>query len=455
MATAPIPFDPARYAREQLEAKQRALPEDHRLPVFRPLLDADDNPPRWLIEDFLLADEYQMLVGEGASFKTTVWLSILAAVAGGYHALGAFPTAEPRQVLLISGEDSDGVLKNRLTAIAKGHGWDLDRIHTHLHAICLEDVQISELRWQLWIEEQAAYFNAVLLGLDPMADLIDGDENDNSTARAVIRFFRRLGAAGTATLLCHHYGKASDQRQGVQRARGASAWLNAARAIYTTEQKDGSLWLGCGKMNRATRPPARELTVEIEHQLADPARGLKENKAVWTRATVALAHPPASSWMVQSRRELAPSERTALAAIDRHPDETLSWSRWMTVSGMSGSSLSLAIKRLVDLDYVRRNETGRRAGKPVFGYQVTVEGRNALLPSPRLHDSNATPISTPLESSTSTPRLQQPLIGGCIVEPVELPLASQIATEYGGPALESDYGPGLERDVPIGPEPDE
>lgn len=455
MATAPILFDPARYARETLEAKQRERPEEDRLPVFQPLLEASDDPPDWLIPDLLLADEYQMLVGEGASFKTTVWLSILAAVAGGYQALNAFPAQAPRQVLLISGEDSDRVLKNRLIAIARGHGWDLNRIHTNLHAICLADVRISEIQWQLWIEEQAAHFNAKLLGLDPMADLIDGDENDNSTARATIRFFRRLGGAGTATLLCHHYGKASDQRQGVQRVRGASAWLNAARAIYTTEQKDGSVWLGCGKMNRAIRPPARELTIEIQHQQAEPERGIPENRAVWTRATVALSHPPTSSWMVQSRRDLTPAERTALVAIDRHAGETLSWTRWQQVSGMSASSLSLVIKRLVDLDYVRRNQTGKRAGKPTWGYEITTEGRNAALPSsptPRLQSDSNFDSNGVVHSDSTTPT---PPLGGCVMESVELPLASQIATEYGGPALESHAGPGLEMDVPLGDEPNE
>lgn len=407
-----------------------AHPDAPTHPLFQPLLDAQDDPPQWLAQDFLPANEYALIAGEGGSFKTTVFLAILGAVAGGYDVLNGFPTGEPRNVLLISGEDSMGVLKNRLQAIIKGHGWDAERIRPHLHAIALRDVLLSSPQWQADIEESALQLAACLLGLDPLADLIDFDENDNSSARPVIQWFRRLGTFGITPLLCHHYGKATEHKQGMARIRGASAWMNAARAIYTIEEKDGTRWLGCGKLSRATRPEPRELRIEIQHE--------EGNRAVWTEARVALAHPPQSSWALKDQRELSPAERIGLEALERHVGESLSWSKWQAVSGLAESSLSAVIPRLKKLRYVVGSEAGKRFGKPVFMYDITTLGRNAILPTPRLHpDSiNDSMVSHPHDSTTPS----APLGGGVVVS-VELPLAEEIAAFYSDEAMESQSGP--------------
>lgn len=400
------------------------------MPPFRALLDATDEPPEWLANDFLLANEYQLIAGDGGSFKTTVFLSILGAIAGGYDVLDGFPTGQPRRVLLVSGEDSAGVLKNRLLAIAKGHGWDTEVIRQNLWCFALDDVQITSMLWQSHLEHSALALNARIIGLDPLADLIDGDENDNSAARPVIQWFRRLGARKIAVLLCHHYGRATEHKQGAQRIRGASAWMHAARAIYTIEEKDGSRWLGCGKMSRAERPKGRELRIEIQSE--------PHNRAIWTQATVALAHPPAESWMVRDQRDLTPGERTALKALNAFPDEALSWSRWKDVSGMSGSGLSEVIGRLRDAGYVTGIETGKRGGRTQYAYQIATLGRNALLMSatPRQLRAQLRGVGS---SNSATP---PPPIGGGVSGDEELPVAAEIAALYAA-ELENGPPPGL------------
>ena len=401
-------------------------------PAFQPLWDAISLPPQWLATDFLLASEYTLLVGDGGSFKTTVMLSIAAAVAGGYPVLDGFPTPAPRPVLLISGEDSTGVLQNRLRAITAGHGWDPAPIRANLLALALEGVQLGDAGWQRYLRQQCDQHQAVLLCCDPLADLLQDDENDNSRARPIVQWFRALNAEGTAVLLCHHYGKATEHKQGVARTRGASAWTNAARAIYTVEGKDGGHWLGCGKMSRFERPAARELRIQIT--------SAETNRAVWTEATVALAHPP-GDWRVTDRRELTQSERTALVALDQFPDESLSWSRWLGVADLSQSTLGRVIPRLKELGYVAGNRAGTHAGRPTFSYQVTESGRFALL-------NTLTPTQHPLNTHGGRESVNtqhpHPLVKVGVVGVPMLPLAEEIA----GMTVGVDFGPGLEVGVP-------
>ena len=413
-------------------ATNGADPHEGTYPAFQPLWDAVSLPPSWLATDFLLAEEYTLLVGDGGSFKTTVMLAIAAAVAGGYPVLDGFPTTVPRPVLLISGEDSNGVLQNRLRAIVAGHGWDPDPIRANLHSLALEGVQLGDVGWQRYLRQQCESYGAALLCCDPLADLLQDDENDNSKARPIVQWFRTLNALGTAVLLCHHYGKASEHKQGVARTRGASAWTNAARAIYTVEGKDGGHWLGCGKMSRVERPQARELSIQITNDVGD-------RRAIWTEATVALAHPP-GDWKVADRRELTPGERTGLVALSHFPDEALSWSRWMGVSDLSQSTLGRVIPRLKELGFIVGIPTGKRAGRVILSYQITPEGRNSLLDT---HTPTQHPLNTHGRATGPTPAHPHPLVQGvCAVVPV-LPIAEEIA----GFDTHGDHGPGLEQNV--------
>jgi calcineurin-like phosphoesterase family protein len=398
------------------------------LPPFQVARGLVPEPVSWVADGFLLADETSMLAGEGGSMKTTLMLTIAAAIAGGYPVLGAFPTAGPSAVALCSEEDGLDVLLDRLHALTRGLGWDLDLVAGNLHLLALEGALIGDLEWQLHLEAECQRLGSPLLCLDPLADMLGGDENDNSYARGVVQWFRRLNRQGTAILLCHHYKKPGQHTPASP--RGASAWLNACRAVYTVEEKDGSRWLGCGKANRFPKPPARELTVTIA---ADPA-----NAASWQTAEVRLAHPPGTYAITD--RDLTPAERTALTSIERHAGEGLSWSKWKDVSGLSSNGLSLVKRRLQSLQLVAATESGKRMGKPVFSYDITEKGKNSLCDYPTTPDY---PPTTQVVHSHDYPTTR-PLIRGGIRGVGSLPIASEIASLTG-----SEDFPGFDPEIPV------
>jgi calcineurin-like phosphoesterase family protein len=369
-----------------------------------------------------------MLAGEGGSMKTSVMLTIAAALAGGYPVLGGFPTLTPRPIALCSEEDGLDILLDRLHALINGLGWDLDLVSGNLHLLALEGALIGDLQWQLHLEAECERLGAPLLCLDPLADMLGGDENDNSYARGVVQWFRRLNRQGTAILLCHHYKKPGQNAPASP--RGASAWLNACRAVYTVEEKDGSRWLGCGKANRFPKPGPRELRIVIE---TDPT-----NAASWTKAEIALAHPPTSYAVTD--QDLTPAERTALSALERHAGEALSWSKWRDVSGMAASTLSLVKRRLQSLQYVQAIPSGKHAGRPVFSYEITTQGRSAILNANTPINANQRQIgATTCNATTPIPPL-----GGLAIGVEKLPLAAEIEALTGN----QDWQ-GLSGEIPI------
>lgn len=416
-------------------------PEAEGLPQPLCLLGLEPPPPvPWLADGFLLANEYQVLGGEGGSFKTTAALAIACALAGGYPVFGAFPVGQAVPVIVVSEEDSLEVINGHILAIIDGMGYESARVLANLHVLALEGVSLHETQWTLHLQECAERLAAELVVFDPLADLLTESESDPNSARPVVQFFRRLTRQGAAVLLVAHLGKPKEGYGRVHRLRGAGSWANAARALYLLEQRDGGLWLTCEKLSRAKRSDAFELALEIE---AHPA-----NPGTWTSAKLeARGVVGAGSWQIIDRRSLTPSERKALAALERHRDEPVSWSRWVDVSGVGKSVLSEAKKRLQDLGLVRAEQVGMHAGRPRFCYTITGSGVAALVPeppsTPRLRsNSGSTPANSPASNSATPP---PPYRGA---SPAESEWGDGVVSDSGEPngeEMRAEMGPGTEQ----------
>ncbi len=371
------------------------------LPRPTRLLDVHDTPARWLLDRLLLEGEPALIGGDPAAGKSTLALAIAGAVAGGYPALGAYAPryAGGAPVLIVTEEDPDTILRNRLEALSRGMGWDWNRVGSNVHVLALAGARLDDTAWGLHLLALAELLAAALVVFDPLADMLSGNENSPSEARPVVQLWRALAARGVTALVVAHLAKPNETRAGQHRIRGAGSWAASPRVIYTLERRDGLLSLVCDKMSRMAKPAPVELSLEVE---ADP-----NNPAVWRSARLDAAGA-SGDWRIADRRTLTPSARKALAALERHHEESLSWSRWGEVSGVQHSALSEARRTLLDLGLVGAIETGKRAGKPVQAYHILPAGRIALLDvldSPRLR-SNSAPDSAEshnLDSATPPP----------------------------------------------------
>lgn len=237
-------------------------------------------PIEWLIADLWTAGDIGILVGDDGSFKSTAALHIAGAVAGGYRVFDRFPT-QRRPVLIVSAEDPQDVLALRLEAFIVGHGWNRGRVLENVHWIANPDGCLSDPKWQALLLGAVKRTSAGLVILDPLAELLGGDENSNSDARPVMKFCRRLtqvlGPAKTAVQIVHHMGKAAEGKRDIDRIRGASAIRSASRCTYTFDFTETGLVVRNVKMSRAAKMDPFVLDRRIE--LSDP-----QNRASWRSA---------------------------------------------------------------------------------------------------------------------------------------------------------------------------
>lgn len=282
------------------------VPDDAEdFPPFVPASEARDGPPpAFLFDGFMIDGEITQATGDGGSGKTTVALALAGAAAGGYAAFDRFASHRQGPVMVVSEEDGAGVIANRLEALCAGHGWDREGVMGSVHILARAGARLTSREWQEHILEAAREIEPVLIVFDPLAELIDGDENSNSDARPAIRYLRKLTEEiGVAVLVLHHAGKKGDGKRKIDRSvRGASAWNAAARGIYFVEAVEGGISLETVKLSRAEPPQPFVLTRSIQ---------TAENPAVWASARL--------TWRTVREANESLAERAVLGVLTSEP----------------------------------------------------------------------------------------------------------------------------------------
>jgi phage/plasmid primase-like uncharacterized protein len=305
------------------------------LPHFRPraVRLGDISPAvtvEFAIHRLATAREPVLIVSDDGAGKTTVLLSILCAMAAEERVLDRF-TVTGGPVLFISEEDSCEVLRNHAEAIARGHGWDIGRIHERVHVLALEGVQVEDDKWRRLILEEIRRLGVVAVGLDPYADLTRAKENDNDETRPFKSFLREICALGATPFVCHHAGKAGEGKRKRDRIRGASALAAAARSILFLEETPAGIAIEPLKLSRSVRHEPFVVSRKID---ADA-----ENPACWVRARL--------SYVAEHEAEERSADAFVLGLLDKHEAPTTTELKgYARGTGFSGEDISQALKRL-------------------------------------------------------------------------------------------------------------
>jgi hypothetical protein len=306
--------------------------QDAPLPCAVRALDAPvPEPLQFHVQPIVIANEYHLFVGAGGEGKTTLLLGLAGAVAGGYRAYDAFDTV-PAPVYIVSEEDAAAIVLNRLEAMCEGHGWDRDRVLGNVHVLAQAGASLNNARWQDHLIAEVRRTGAKLCILDNLAELTTGQENVNDDAKAVNRFIRRLMAATAAAVaVIHHAGKPAEGKRKIDRVRGASAYVAAARAVYWLERHAEGVAVETLKYNRG-RPPA-PFVVSLDVEESAPG--------TWLSAQLCYINPRVAD---DSR-----AEAFVLEQLDAGRMNTSMLKRAAKGTGISALDVSGAISRLEKL----------------------------------------------------------------------------------------------------------
>jgi len=252
----------ARKAREAVPASGGdALPEAAPPPLWVDLdgwSEADIPRREWVAPGYALRGAVTVLSGAGGVSKSTIAAAWGAALALG-KPLGSFKPTAPGKAVIFNVEDDAIEQRRRLSAILRQFDARPDdlagrlvRVGPHSAGALVErDAKTGRVAMTAAFEQIEAIIETHrpdLAIFDPLVELHNAEENDNTAVRAVIAQFRALAAKHKiAVVLVHHSKKGvSDKAGDVDTMRGASAIAGAARIVLTVTQMTGQEAEGFG-----------------------------------------------------------------------------------------------------------------------------------------------------------------------------------------------------------------
>ncbi len=245
------------------EPPPKKLPFDF-VPVPRSYRNETPPPLTYTVDPLLPTEVVAMLVAEGGTGKTTFGLRLAVAVAGGREFFGLL--TKQGRVVYIGCEEHQRAFRRRIHWITKRERERMMREKCAPETI--EEFE-SSLDQNLIIRSAVGYEIFLIQGakggssqgpivqeliddlprplelliLDPISRLSNAEENSNQVGTALVNAAERIAREVKCTLLlCHHTGKAAakDRDTGLYAARGASAFVDAARSSIRLLQADAN-----------------------------------------------------------------------------------------------------------------------------------------------------------------------------------------------------------------------
>lgn len=199
----------------------------------------------WVAKGYLMRGSVSLAAGMGSAGKSSLGVAWAIALVLGRR-WSRFRPAGPEIVSIYNVEDDDDEQKRRISATLRqfkaAPAALKGRLHrlgpTNVGTLIERDPQTNKLRFTDAMGELIAHIEAVRPGvliLDPLIELHNADENDNTALRAVMATLRALAIRfKMAVLLVHHARKGSAGAAGdPDMIRGAGAIVGAARIAIT------------------------------------------------------------------------------------------------------------------------------------------------------------------------------------------------------------------------------
>lgn len=225
-------------------AASASAPRPTPLWVDRGMWQAAEVPKRpWVVPSYLMRGSVSILSGQGAGGKSSLVVAWTLALAAGEE-LGMFRPLSPCTVVNYNVEDDRDEQHRRYGAALAAQKRDGAAVMPSIVRCGPYDVGTLFERDAQGRIAQTAAMDALerlcmetacdVLVCDPLAELHNAEENDNTAMRAVVAAFRSLARRlDIAVLVLHHDRKGSNAPGEMDRMRGASAISGAVRVMLT------------------------------------------------------------------------------------------------------------------------------------------------------------------------------------------------------------------------------
>lgn len=207
--------------------------------------DAKTIPPRpWAVPGYLMRGSVSVLTGQGAGGKSSLVVAWTIACATG-EALAGFAPRGAMVCINYNVEDDQQEQRRRYSAALTAADLAAGDVMPRIVRCGPHDVgtlferdpntgRIVETNAMTTLEKLVVDRGAAVLICDPLAELHNAEENDNTAMRSVVAAFRSMARRhNIAILLLHHNRKGSSTPGDMDQMRGASAISGAVRVVLT------------------------------------------------------------------------------------------------------------------------------------------------------------------------------------------------------------------------------
>ncbi|MFM0058696.1 AAA family ATPase [Paraburkholderia phytofirmans] len=269
-ATAAVLIEQARTALDRIRVEGADAPDTRKRTRASVILSrASDIAPEaiyWLWQNWVPAGKLSILAGQPGCGKTTIALSIAATVSRGGDWPDGTKCAEPRNVLIWTGEDG---LADTLVPRLHAAGADCTRIW-FVESVEGEDGKLLPFDPSrdvpILSEKIQEMGGAGLLIVDPIISVVNGDGHKSIDVRKSLQPLLDLGAAHDCAIFgITHFSKGSKASAPIDRILGSQAFGAAARMILIAGKDESSdrRILAKSKCNIAVESGAFEYTIEV------------------------------------------------------------------------------------------------------------------------------------------------------------------------------------------------
>lgn len=212
----------------------------------------------WLARGLLLRRCITELIGASAIGKSSLMAAIGMHLAAGRD-FGRFAIAERCKFAFLTAEEDEDEFDRRMGALAELLNFARDDFRGYFHKIHIPPAPtlmavnrkgLVEPTAKLQeLELQLAHKGNDVVALDPLAELFEGDENNNGQMRAAVGLIRdMIHRINAAAMLSHHSGKAGTTPGDLNAGRGASSLGGLVRLAFTLTPatKEMAEFLGIG-----------------------------------------------------------------------------------------------------------------------------------------------------------------------------------------------------------------
>lgn len=192
----------------------------------------DKGNTSWLIERLLPESSTCLVAGDPKTRKSWLAGELLVSIATGSKCFGVYEVLKQGRVMMIQGEDSGAIIKERLEQICRAKQASMRDLKANVSIVAGQNFALDNDDHFEALKAQVMSDRPLLIIMDPLVRLIPNTaEGSTSQMSKILTKLRHLQRdSGTAIMLVHH-NKTSKSKNAADNIRGSSdlrSWYDAA-----------------------------------------------------------------------------------------------------------------------------------------------------------------------------------------------------------------------------------